>query len=127
METYSVELLHTNRVIRQLALEWIQSNLPADEVTFVDCLKVLTQLQASTHTITRSEQIFERVFQQAKELGKSSDWVAIELGFESIAQGVTCRADLAMHCLKQDGIIDDAALDRYNERISRFEDKPFTK
>lgn len=124
METYSVELLNTNRVIRQLALEWIQSSLPADEVTFVDCLNVLNQLQASTQAMTRSEQIFERVFQQAKELGKSSDWVAIELGFEALAQGVACRADLAMHCLKQDGIVDDAALDCYNERISRFKIEP---
>lgn len=86
---------------------------------------MLSRLQTATGDVNRSEAIFERIFGQAKALSKDSEWVAVELGFESLAQGLASRTELALLYLNQDDMVDDAALDLYNERLSRFSDTPF--
>ena len=122
-ETSIRESLQLGRVVRQLALEWVQSGLPSDEVTFVDCMNVLGNLQAATGRIDQTEAIFESVFQQAIDLRKSSDWLAVELKFEMLAQTVSSRSELAMLYLTHTGSVDDDALDLYNQRNQRFTKK----
>ncbi|MVM32484.1 hypothetical protein GO755_20750 [Spirosoma sp. HMF4905] len=53
---------------------------------------------------------------------KSSEWLAMELQFEALAQAVPSRTVLALLYLEHGGdVVDDEALDLYNERIKRFD------
>ncbi|AUD06163.1 hypothetical protein [Spirosoma pollinicola] len=113
------------RIVRQLALEWIQSKLPNEELTFVDCLNVLNHVQVITQDSRQTEIIFEQLFEQACRLNKSSAWFAQELQFEALVLTARNRLELARLYLTQSQPVDDAALDTYLERLSRrIEDSP---
>ena len=123
IDTDTYRIVTEQRIIRQLALEWIRSDLPADTITFVECLRVLTHLQAVTKDAYQTETLFEIVFEQAQQLRKSSEWLSLELQFETSAVGVANRQELIRSCLDQTHPIDDAALDAYNERLTRSVDQ----
>lgn len=111
--------LAEQRIVRQLALELIQSQLPTQWITFVDCLQVLSQLQRATSNAYQTEMLFELLFQQAQQLGRSAEWLAGEIAFETRALTTTDRSALALAELSQSQPVDDLALDTYSERLVR--------
>ena len=64
------------------------------------------------------------VLRQAERLGRSSCWVEEELKFEGMIHGADrvdfLRLDLEQTATAGNNTVDDATLDRYNERTSRF-------
>jgi hypothetical protein len=106
--------------VRQLAFEWARVELPTQHLRYGDYIRVLSGLHASTRDMLKTRAIFKSVIQQASQLAKSSEWVERELRFESLAEFVEDRNDMLLLDLVQSGPVDDAALDLYNERVSRF-------
>ena len=115
-----MDLDETSRVIRQLAVEWAQADLPGELLTYADYVRSIAGLQQATGDASRTQYIVAAVIKQAGELGKNSVWVAQELRFEALAQSVSHRAVLLLLDLEDANAVDDAALDLYNERVKRF-------
>ncbi|GAB3748568.1 hypothetical protein GCM10028817_07320 [Spirosoma pomorum] len=68
----------------------------------------------------RTTAIVQAVLAQAVTLRKTADWVDEELKFEGMIEGAD-RADFLRFDLQQTGDVDDDLLDRYNERMNRFQ------
>jgi hypothetical protein len=121
----------------QLALRWSNANLSSEwhwegeplpepvSYLYIDYLHTIGTLLLTTQDVERTRQLIIGVLNQAEELGRSSLWVEQELKFEGMIHGAD-RADFLRLDLEQtasvNNILDDATLDRYNERISRFDD-----
>lgn len=108
--------------VRQLAYEWAKIDLPTQRLSYGDYIQALTCLQASTNDMVRTRRIVKAVLEQASQLGQSSEWVERELRFEALAEFVQDRGELLLLELAHGGLVDDAALDLYNERLSRFKE-----
>ena len=106
--------------VRQLAYEWARVDLPTQRLSYGDYIRVVTSLQASTKNMAKTRAIFKAILQQASQLAKSSEWVERELQFEALAQFIDDRQETLLLDLAHGGVVDDAALDLYNERASRF-------
>lgn len=107
-------------VIQTLLYQWVQAALPADELVYADYARSVSTLLLTTQNPDRTTTIVRAVLKQAVDLYKTSAWVDEELKFEGMLEGAD-RADFLLFELHQTGTPDDAQLDRYNERISRFE------
>ncbi|WP_460907639.1 hypothetical protein [Spirosoma areae] len=70
--------------------------------------------------MSKTRTIFKAILQQASQLAKSSEWVEQELRFEALAEFIEDRVETLLLDLTHGGVVDDAALDLYNERASRF-------
>ena len=126
--------------VEQLALRWSNANLSSDShwdgqplpepisYLYIDYLHIVGTLLLTTQDTDRTRLLVLGVLGQAQELGRSSRWVEEELRFEGMMHGAD-RADFLRLDLEQtasvNNILDDATLDRYNERISRFDDHDY--
>ena len=124
-------------VVEQLARRWSNATLSSDwywggepmpepiSYLYVDYLFTIGTLLLMTQDVDRTRLLDLRVLSQAEELDRSSRWVEQELQFEGMVHGAD-RADFLRLDLEQTAsvntILDDATLDRYNERISHFAD-----
>ncbi|MBN8824166.1 MULTISPECIES: hypothetical protein [unclassified Spirosoma] len=108
-----------NEHIRSLALEWVLAELPAQRLTYSDYLTNIRILLLTTQDVDRTSQIVKAVLAQAAQLHKPSEWVEQELKFEGMVEGAD-RVDFLRFELQQAGTPDDALLDQYNERMTRF-------
>ena len=106
-------------LIRQLAYQWAVVDLPDEGLIYSDYIHVIGSLLTATQDVQRTKYFFKTVLQQAVELNKSSLWVEQELRFETLAEAVE-RSSLLTLYLKNSEPINDAALDLYNERLTRF-------
>jgi hypothetical protein len=106
--------------VRQLAYEWAKVDLPTQRLSYRDYIQAVTSLQGSTKNMTKTRTILNAILQQARQLGKSSEWVEQELRFESLAEFIDDRAESLLLDLAHGNVVNDAALDLYNERASRF-------
>ena len=111
---------------RQLAYDWSRVELPNQQLTYTDYITTLTGLSSIIDNADRTSAIFSAVLDQAKSLGRSSEWVQAELTFEAKAEAVGDRPTWLLAELENAGVT-DAALDRYNERKTRFPEKPSLK
>jgi hypothetical protein len=109
----------TNRMIRQLAYEWVNVELPTQRLTYTDYICTITGLNYITDNPDRTIEIVSAIIQQAKLLGYFSEWVQAEIKFEAQAEATGDRANwLQVEVAAQDG--SDYSLDLYNERLTRF-------
>lgn len=106
--------------IQTLTQQWANTELPAQEPTCLDFTRSLKTLLLTTQSLERTTTIVQAVLTQAVALHKTSDWVDEELKFEGMLVGAD-RADFLRFDLQQTGAVDDELLDRYNERMSRFD------
>ncbi len=107
-------------VVRQLAYTWFRGELPAGHLAYSDFVNTIAGLNLVTDDPDRTTAIFTAVMQQAKTLGRSSEWVQTELIFETRVEALGDRGKwLRLEVAAQDA--SDAALDLYNERMTRFE------
>ncbi|GAB4019137.1 hypothetical protein [Spirosoma koreense] len=108
-----------SEVVRRLAYSWFRGDLPPGRLAYTDFVNTIAGLNLVTDDPNRTTAIFNAVMQQAKTLGRSSEWVQTELTFETKVEAVGERAKwLRLDIAAQDA--SDAALDLYNERITRF-------
>ena len=126
-----------NDFVEQLARRWSNATLSSDghwdgqpppepvSYLFIDYRHTIGTLLLTTQDIDRTRLLVLGVLGQAQALGRSSRWVEEELRFEGMMHGAD-RADFLRLDLEQtaslNSVLDDATLDRYNERISRFDD-----
>ena len=106
--------------VRQLAYEWAQIELPTQRLTYSDYIRAISGLQETTKNMVKTSAIVKAILQQASQLGKSSEWVERELHFEALAEFVEDRREMLVLDLEHGGVVDDASLDLYNERLGRF-------
>lgn len=110
-------------VVSRLAYTWFQGELSPGCLAYTDFVNTIAGLNLVTDDPDRTTAIFMAVMQQAKILGRSSKWVQTELTFETKVEAVGDRAKwLRLDVAAQDA--SDAALDLYNERITRFDPNP---
>lgn|GEM_PF-1720774 len=123
-------------LIEHLALRWANAELSPDwfwegqqlpepiSYLYIDYLNTIGTLLLTTQEPDCTQLIFMSVLNQAVQLGKSSLWVEEELKFEGMIHGADradfLRLDLEQTASSNTGILDDATLDRYNERLTRF-------
>lgn len=105
--------------IRELAYQWALLDLPNKVVTYQDYITAVALLHTATGNATQTEYIFTVVLNQARQLGKSSEWVEKELHFEGMTE-FTSRKELLNLYMKRQPVVDDETLDLYNERLNRF-------
>lgn len=108
------------QLVRQLAYQWVQAKLPTTHLSYADYVRAITGLQQAVGNAQRTTVIFTAIINQARSLGKSSEWIQHELRFEALAEFVENRADLLLLDLEHGDGVDDEALDLYNERLTRF-------
>jgi hypothetical protein len=108
------------QLIRQLAHQWVRAELPTTHLSYADYVRAIAGLQQTIGNVQRTTALFTVVINQARTLGKSSEWIQRELHFEALAEFVESRADLLLLDLEHGGPVDDNALDLYNERLNRF-------
>lgn len=106
--------------VRQLANEWARVDLPTQGLSYGDYIRAVTSLQAATQNMVKTRTLFKAILQQASQLAKTSEWVEQELRFEALAEFVEDRGEMLVLDLAHGGIVDDAALDLYNQRVNRF-------
>lgn len=106
--------------IRRLAYQWVQAELPTACLSYTDYVRAIAGLQQAIGNVQRTTAVFFTLINQARALGKSSEWLQHELRFEALAEFVESRTDLLLLDLEHGGRVDDLALDRYNERLNRF-------
>jgi hypothetical protein len=106
--------------IQNLTQQWANAELPTQEIASLDHTRSLRTLLLTTQSIERTTAIVQAVLAQAVVLRKTSDWVDEELKFEGMLVGAD-RADFLRFDLQQTGAVDDELLDRYNERMNRFQ------
>ena len=109
------------QLVRQLAYQWLQAKLPSTHVAYADYVRAIAGFQQAIGNAQRTRTVFIAVINQARALGKSSEWIQHELRFEALAEFVGNRADLLVLELEQGGRVDDDSLDLYNERLNRFD------
>ncbi len=109
-------------LIQSLAFQWVRAELPAQDLAYEDYLRNISTLLLTTQNPDRTASIVRAVLDQATALQKTSVWVEEELKFEGMIEGAD-RADFLRFDLQQAAQINDALLDRYNERINRFGNK----
>lgn len=107
------------QVIRQLAYEWAMVELPTHRLTYTDYLSTIAGLNVVTDDPDRTATIVAAVLHQAKQLGYSSEWVQQELKFEARVEA-TGERNKWLRLELVAGELSDAALDQYNERLTRF-------
>ena len=108
------------QLVRQLAYAWAQAELPTTRLSYADYVRAIAGLQQAIGNAQRTTVVFTAVINQGRALGKSSEWIERELRFEALADFVESRADLLVLELEHKGLVDDEALDLYNERLNRF-------
>ncbi|MCX6215275.1 hypothetical protein [Spirosoma sp.] len=106
-------------LIQTLLLQWIHAELPDAGLTYVDFLSDIRILLLTNQSPERTTEIVRAVLAQAIELRRTSAWVEQELKYEGMIEGAD-RADFLRFELEQSATLDDALLDVYNERMSRF-------
>jgi hypothetical protein len=106
--------------VQTLAQEWVNAELPSVEFDCLDYTRSLRTLLLTTQSVERTTFIVQAVLAQAVALCKTADWVDEELKFEGMIEGAD-RADFLRFDLQQTGSVDDELLDRYNERMTRFQ------
>jgi hypothetical protein len=106
-------------LIQQLTLQWVGAELPAEGLTYNDYKNDISILLLTTQNLDRTRAIVMAVLAQATELGKTSAWVEQELKYEGMIEGAD-RVDFLRFEMEQADTVDDALLDQYNERMSRF-------
>ena len=116
----------TMELARQLAYDWSRVELPNQQLTYTDYITTLTGLSTIVDNADRTSTIFGAILAQAQSTGRSSEWVQAELTFEAKAEAVGDRFTWLLAELENAGVT-DAALDRYNERKTRFPEKPSLK
>ncbi|QDK81871.1 hypothetical protein EXU85_25980 [Spirosoma sp. KCTC 42546] len=89
-------------------------------LSYRDYIRAVTSLQESTKNRIKIQTIFKAILQQASQLAKSSEWVERDLRFEALAEFIEDRRESFLLDLAHGGVVDDGALDLYNERASRF-------
>ena len=109
------------QLVHQLAYHWIQAQLPSARVSYADYVRAVADLQHAIGNAQRTTAVFTAVINQARALGKTSEWIQHELRFEALAEFVENRADLLVLELEHDGRVNDDSLDLYNERLNRFD------
>nr|WP_235985312.1 hypothetical protein [Spirosoma utsteinense] len=107
-------------MIQTLAYQWVQAELPALGLSYADYITDLRTLLLTTQNPDRTTAIVQAVLTQAIALRKTSAWVDEELKFEGMIHGAD-RTDFLRLDLQQADSVDDLLLDRYNERINRFD------
>jgi hypothetical protein len=112
--------------IPTLANRWALFELPAGSLTHANYCQALAWLYKATGDIDRTETIMHSVLLQAQAIAESSLWVVRELAFEAAVLDGGDRHQLARHHLAQ-GIVDDTALDLFNQRLTRSSQLPTWK
>ena len=115
-----LEISPYKEAVQTLALEWTQANLPAQGLIYPDYIKAIQVLLLTTQNPDRTALIVRTIVAQAVNLQKTSAWVEHELQFEGMLEGAD-RTDFLRFELQQMNQVNDAVLDRYNERINRFQ------
>ncbi|MVM28396.1 hypothetical protein GO755_00015 [Spirosoma sp. HMF4905] len=93
--------------------------MPTEYLIYRDYVRTIDYLFDTTGNQQRTIAIFTAVINQAKNLGKSGEWVNKELIFEAGGEFADSRLDLLRMNL-QHGPLTDDVLDLYNERVNRF-------
>ncbi|WP_461138106.1 hypothetical protein [Spirosoma pomorum] len=106
--------------VQTLAQQWENAELPSLEFDCSNYTRSLRTLLLTTQSVERTTAIVQAVLAQAVTLRKTADWVDEELKFEGMIEGAD-RADFLRFDLQQTGDVDDDLLDRYNERMNRFQ------
>jgi len=122
MSTKPIDSEETKQLIRQLAYHWMQVELLPGHLFYSDYIKAIAGLHALTGNADRTTYLVLAVLNQAKELGRSAEWVEAELKIEAQAEVVGNRTGWLLADLKRQGAV-DAALDAYNERMNRLNHK----
>ena len=107
-------------LIRRLANQWVRADLPTARLSYTDYMRAIAGLLQAIGNSQQTTAVFFAVINQARALGKSSEWLQHELRFEALAEFVESRTDLLLLDLAHSGRVDDQALDLYNERLNRF-------
>lgn len=106
--------------VRQLAYEWARVDLPTQRLSYGDYIRAVTSPQESTKNMAKTRTIIKAILQQTSQLARSSEWVERELRFEALAEFIEDRRESLLLDLAHESVVDDAALDLYKERLSRF-------
>lgn len=109
-------------LIESLVRQWIDTDLPAQDLTHNDFTTTIRILLLTTQSPDHTAIIVSAVLDQATRLQKTSDWVDQEIKFEGMIHGAD-RVDFLKFELSQAATLDDSLLDSYNERINRFTSK----
>ena len=120
MEIKPINLEEAKVIVHKLAFRWAHADLPSEDMVYIDFIRVINGLLVATGTARATAYIFAGVINQASALGKTSAWVEGELRFEAQAAAVGNRRELLRSELHRLETLDDAALDLYNERLTRF-------
>jgi hypothetical protein len=107
-------------IVHKMALDWFQAKLPGEHMGYVDFIRAINGLLTATRTAKATADIFTGIINQASALGKTSEWVESELRFETQAVAFGNRSELLLSELDLLETVDDASLDLYNERLTRF-------
>jgi hypothetical protein len=109
-------------LIQTLTVQWVRAELPVRGLTYADYTMAIRTLLLTTQDPDRTTAIVQAVLAQAVDLQKTAEWVEEELKFEGMIEGAD-RIDFLRFELEQAESVDDAMLDQYNERISRFAER----
>lgn len=120
MEIKPINLDEAKVIVHKLAFRWFQAKLTGEHKSYVHFIQAINRLLAATRTARETAYIFAAVINQASALGKTSEWVERELGFEGQAAAFGNRRELLVTELDLLETVDDASLDLYNERLTRF-------
>lgn len=112
-------------LVEHLAVRWTVADLPAPiSYLYLDSLQAIGTRLLTTQDADRTRVIVTMVLNQAIALGRSSLWVEEELKFEGMIDGADrtdfLRLDLEQTASVNNNSLDDATLDAYNERLTRF-------
>jgi len=111
-----------NELVHTLADQWGRLAPPASGLAYDDYTESIAILLLTTQSPERTRTITEAVLKQAISLHKSSEWIQQELRFEGMIEGAD-RSDFLRLDLSQSTAVDDATLDLYNQRVSRFSEQ----
>lgn len=105
--------------IQSLVEQWTESQRPLQAMSIDEFTRTIRVLLLTTQNLARSTTIVQAVLAQAIVLDKPSPWVQQEIQFEAMLEGAD-RADFLRLELSLAPQLDDALLDTYNQRLTRF-------
>ena len=105
--------------IQALVEQWVTTQRPALGLLVEELTRTIRVLLLTTQNLARSTTIVQAVLAQAIALDKPAPWVQQEIQFEAMLEGAD-RVDFLRLELSLAPQVDDALLDSYNQRLTRF-------
>lgn len=113
-----------SRIIDRVARQFDRQGVVYTHDQLSACIAAYARLLDETGTSDYGKElaasIFARIMELAVGVDNPWDWVATELRFEAQAEAMGDRVQAATNYLRYLTAISDHDLDRYNDRISRF-------